>query len=1062
MNIAELRSRYPGYDDTEILGALQATKYPDYSVDEIKQAIGYKPRARSLFAAANDTVIETANAAAGAVGSAADFVSPGNRVSKFIDENIIRAGEASQSDAVKEDKARFRSAVANAEGIGDELGAVGRYIVDAPLQATAQAVGSFVVPGAAIKGARAVAGAAGAGAAGMTRAGLAGGAAAGGALSGGDAAGTAYDLAIRAGATEEQAIEAARGASVIPAAVGAAGGLVGAERIFAGAGGPAGGTLARMLKTGLAEAGQEAIEEGVTQYEGQRAAVPFDSSIDPSKGVAAAAGMGAALGGVTGAGMSLFHGPQAVAAAQSDEALDRLANAGSVDEAIQAFTDTHIPLLPAPATSANKAEGITDVEYVGQTEPSRFGSEQDAVRQREADRPRDPIGQVQPGDILSAQNAPFHGMQAAMGAMARAGEGYELVRVADGLVVRKRTLSEDASFAERVQRMRRESPNIDQGVAIDAGSNGNEEVAARDVQQPGVLGLDEREAEVLQTEPQAVPPVRGPGDNDVPSMGGRLRGVPDRGGQAPEPIAQPGPAGERGQLRAGQRPLADQEGTGEQPLQQRVVDLRGANADADPVGRGNGNDAAGDAAARGPHPSGQGDHATAASRKEPAPTAVISPLPKTAAEIQNWIEARPVDEVVQRLVAASEPEREAALSTLAAKNPTMAQWFREDVQAAMAKAAPAAQPVGQNPVIAGKKIDAEWTAFAPESGTKGMPRAEMPQIKAEHRGAMVNFLNARGIAHEQGEMAAGDLKPTQAEWSPAKVQQAKEFVGGDRSILVSADGHVLDGHHQWLAKLEAGEPVKVIRLDAPIEKLIDEVREFPSAQLSEGAAPTLAERAQAMRTKPMADDLPGLQAQWQEAAKAGDAERARTINDRIVALQAAPKANEQDAQAGSRAAPEVAPQAADAPSPAPATARTEPAGPAVAGPAKVEPAGVKEKPVAKAKPAKFDDETYRVTPDGKGQFTLESDDSIVAGNGDGTPRRFNTEAAAREWAKANGVAVGKADSKPAAKAAPAEEPAAPPTPASLADRAEAMKPSRETIELKKRLSVLNSLLGCLT
>ena len=137
--------------------------------------------------------------------------------------------------------------------------------------------------------------------------------------------------------------------------------------------------------------------------------------------------------------------------------------------------------------------------------------------------------------------------------------------------------------------------------------------------------------------------------------------------------------------------------------------------------------------------------------------------------------------------------------------------------------------------LAGKPIDAEWTAFSPQSGTKGVPRADMPQIKAEHRGAMVNFLNARGIAHEQVEIPAGDLKPTQAEFSQARVEKAKAFTGGDRSILVSADGHVLDGHHQWLAKVDAGEPVKAIRLDAPIARLVDEVKQFPSAKASEGA-----------------------------------------------------------------------------------------------------------------------------------------------------------------------------------------------------------------------------------
>jgi hypothetical protein len=128
----------------------------------------------------------------------------------------------------------------------------------------------------------------------------------------------------------------------------------------------------------------------------------------------------------------------------------------------------------------------------------------------------------------------------------------------------------------------------------------------------------------------------------------------------------------------------------------------------------------------------------------------------------------------------------------------------------------------------------EWQQFGPETGTLNIPRSEMPQIKAEHRGAMVNFLEAKGIGHREETVAAGDLKPTQAEFSRSKVNKAKGFEGGDRSILVSSDGHVLDGHHQWLAAREAGEPVKIMRLDAPIADLLPLAHEFPSSKLSVG------------------------------------------------------------------------------------------------------------------------------------------------------------------------------------------------------------------------------------
>ena len=153
----------------------------------------------------------------------------------------------------------------------------------------------------------------------------------------------------------------------------------------------------------------------------------------------------------------------------------------------------------------------------------------------------------------------------------------------------------------------------------------------------------------------------------------------------------------------------------------------------------------------------------------------------------------------------------------------------EPVAAITSEVAPPAEPSGKTP-------SGEWAAFPKDSGTRGVPRAEMPQIKAEHRGAMTNFMNARGISHAEETVPAASLKPTQAEFSPARVQQAKEFKGGDRAILVSRDGHVLDGHHQWLAARERGGDVRVIRLDAPIADLLTAAHEFPSSTVDAASA----------------------------------------------------------------------------------------------------------------------------------------------------------------------------------------------------------------------------------
>lgn len=117
-----------------------------------------------------------------------------------------------------------------------------------------------------------------------------------------------------------------------------------------------------------------------------------------------------------------------------------------------------------------------------------------------------------------------------------------------------------------------------------------------------------------------------------------------------------------------------------------------------------------------------------------------------------------------------------------------------------------------------------------------IPRAEMPQIKAGDRSSLVQYLRARGVENAQETVDPNTLKPTQAEYFPDKVAKAREFVGEDTAILVSSDNRIIDGHHQWLAKKEAGVPMRVIRLGKPAAELLPQVREFPSATFEDASS----------------------------------------------------------------------------------------------------------------------------------------------------------------------------------------------------------------------------------
>jgi hypothetical protein len=135
-------------------------------------------------------------------------------------------------------------------------------------------------------------------------------------------------------------------------------------------------------------------------------------------------------------------------------------------------------------------------------------------------------------------------------------------------------------------------------------------------------------------------------------------------------------------------------------------------------------------------------------------------------------------------------------------------------------------PRMQEPAEPRPDVEAGYVAF--DEPTLGIPRQQMPQIKAEDRGALANFLSARGISGTRETVPADSLKPTQTNYSPDKVARARN-TSSRRAILVSRDGRIVDGHHQWLAAREAGEDVEVIRLDTTAEDAISQAIDFPSS-----------------------------------------------------------------------------------------------------------------------------------------------------------------------------------------------------------------------------------------
>lgn len=186
-----------------------------------------------------------------------------------------------------------------------------------------------------------------------------------------------------------------------------------------------------------------------------------------------------------------------------------------------------------------------------------------------------------------------------------------------------------------------------------------------------------------------------------------------------------------------------------------------------------------------------------------------------------------------------------------------------------------------------KEVEASdaWKDFEAGTGTLGIPRREMPQIQSGNRAAMVRFLLARGVESREETVDPDTLKPTQAEYSPDKVASAKAYTGGNRAILISADNHVVDGHHQWLAALDAEEPIRVIRLMAPITRVLMLVHRMPSttvAAADAGSEPLTVDRLSGA----VLEGLTGVSREWLSPV--------RPFFERLAALAMAKQVTDED------------------------------------------------------------------------------------------------------------------------------------------------------------------------
>ena len=117
----------------------------------------------------------------------------------------------------------------------------------------------------------------------------------------------------------------------------------------------------------------------------------------------------------------------------------------------------------------------------------------------------------------------------------------------------------------------------------------------------------------------------------------------------------------------------------------------------------------------------------------------------------------------------------------------------------------------------------------------GLSRDQMPQIPDEQRKLFFDYLAEKGIGNKTESVDPTELKPSQKEIAGAHTGDFYHDMDGkipqEKTILISKDNYVLDGHHHWAAGVAVAledptQKMSVIRLDANARDLIDLGNEF--------------------------------------------------------------------------------------------------------------------------------------------------------------------------------------------------------------------------------------------
>ncbi len=108
----------------------------------------------------------------------------------------------------------------------------------------------------------------------------------------------------------------------------------------------------------------------------------------------------------------------------------------------------------------------------------------------------------------------------------------------------------------------------------------------------------------------------------------------------------------------------------------------------------------------------------------------------------------------------------------------------------------------------------------------GLRRNQMPQIRKQFLPILFETLSNDGIKYEDSIVNANTLKPSQNEINIDVTKTFNEQELYEKNVIVSSDNYIIDGHHRWYYCLENNIPVKITKIDLPIEEALNYIRQL--------------------------------------------------------------------------------------------------------------------------------------------------------------------------------------------------------------------------------------------